>query len=376
VYDFGMVVIYRRHRKTCPYTSRAERRCRCPLYAEGTIGNERIRESLNLTSWEAAQRTLRAWESAGTFRQKADVTLEEALEKFIADCETRNLKPVTLGKYKLVARTLKTFAEQHSLRLLTDIDPGALRDFRATWTLGPRTAANWIEKLRSFFKFCVENEWCSRNPARLLRRPIIRENHVEPFSPDEQQKILETAYRLSTGAEKGKHGALPPNPLTGTFAKLLLHTGLRITDAAMLHRDRLSEGRLFLYATKNGKPVSLPLPPDLLAELAGVKTMCFFQTPGGSERGETVSDYWRDQLRKIFAAASIRHGKPHRFRHSLVMNMLNNGSSIEDCALVIGDSPAIVAKHYSEYVQSRQDRVDVQIQKTWAQIPMKLVRVK
>jgi len=90
------------------------------------------------------------------------------------------------------------------------------------------------------------------------------------------------------------------------------------------------------------------LPPDLVAELAAIKTMCFFQTPGGSERGETVSDYWRGQFKKVFAAASIKKGKPHRFRHSLVMNMLNNGSSIEDCALVIGDSPAIVAKHDSE----------------------------
>lgn len=47
-----------------------------------------------------------------------------------------------------------------------------------------------------------------------------------------------------------------------------------------------------------------------------------------------------------------------------------------ECALVIGDSPAIVAKHYSEYVQSRQDRVDVQMQKTWAPVPAKPVRVK
>jgi len=371
-----MVTIYRRHRKTCPYTSRSERRCRCPLYAEGSIGDERIRESLNLTSWDAAQRTVRGWEAAGTFQEKTEISLEDALSKFVADCETRNLKAVTLGKYRLVARTLKKFAESRGAMRLKDLDPEALRDFRASWDLAPKTAANWIEKLRSFFKFCVENEWCSKNAAKLLKPPISRENHVEPFSPDEQKKILEAAYRLSTTTEKGKHGALPPHPLTGTFAKLLLRTGLRITDAAMLHRDRLSEGRLFLYATKNGKPVSLPLPPDLVAELAAIKTMCFFQTPGGSERGETVSDYWRDQLKKVFAAASIKKGKPHRFRHSLVMNMLNNGSSVEDCAIVIGDSPAIVAKHYSEYVQSRQDRVDVQIQKTWVQVPAKLVRVK
>lgn len=371
-----MVVIYRRHRKTCQYTSRSERRCRCPLYAEGSIGDERIRESLNLTSWEAAQKKVREWETAGTFEEKTEISLSAALDTFIGDCEKRNLNPVTLGKYKLVARTLKAFAENRGITKLKHINAEALREFRGTWNLAPKTATNWIEKLRSFFKYSVENEWYAKNPAKLLTPPISRENHVEPFSPDEQKKIIETAYRLSSTSGKGKHGTLPPHPLTGTFAKLLLHTGLRITDAAMLHRDRLADGRLFLYATKNGKPVSLPLPPDLVSELTDVKTMYFFQSPGGSERGETVSDYWRDQLKKVFAAASIKKGKPHRFRHSLVMNMLNNGSSIEDCALVIGDSPTIVAKHYSEYVQSRQDRVDVQIQKTWTPVAAKLVRVK
>jgi hypothetical protein len=57
-----------------------------------------------------------------------------------------------------------------------------------------------------------------------------------------------------------------------------------------------------------GSPFPLPLPPDLVAELAVIKTMYLFQTRGGSERGETVSDYWRDQLKKVFATASIKKG--------------------------------------------------------------------
>lgn len=80
-----------------PALSRSERRCRWPLYAEGSIGAERIRESLNLTSWDAAQRTVRGWEAAGTFLERTEISLEDALSKFIADCGTRNLKAVTLG---------------------------------------------------------------------------------------------------------------------------------------------------------------------------------------------------------------------------------------------------------------------------------------
>src|SRR5665213_2183667 len=49
---------------------------------------------------------------------KTEISLEDALSKFVADCETRNLKAVTLGKYRLVARTLKKFAESRGLMLL------------------------------------------------------------------------------------------------------------------------------------------------------------------------------------------------------------------------------------------------------------------
>ena len=54
--------------------------------------------------------------------------------------------------------------------------------------------------------------------------------------------------------------------------------------------------------------------------------------------------------------------------------MLDAGSSVEDVALVLGNSQAIVAKYYSAFVQSRQERIDREIQKSWA--VKKLVRVK
>jgi len=142
----------------------------------------------------------------------------------------------------------------------------------------------------------------------------------------------------------------------------------------MITRDRIRDGRIFLYATKNKRHVTLPLPADLQKELEAITTDPLFPSPEGSTRPETVSDYWRDQLIKVFDAAGIKGGHPHRFRHSLAVTMLNSGSSTEDVALVLGNSPAIVAKYYSAFVQSRQDRIDREIQKAW--MKPKLVRVK
>ena len=109
-----------------------------------------------------------------------------------------------------------------------------------------------------------------------------------------------------------------------------------------------------------------------MQELGEITTDPLFPSPAGSTRPETVSDYWRDQLIKVFKAAGINGGHPHRFRHSVAVNMLDKGSSVEDVALVLGNSPAIVTKHYSAFVQSRQERIDREIQKAW--VEKKLVR--
>lgn len=41
---------------------------------------------------------------------------------------------------------------------------------------------------------------------------------------------------------------------------LLRYTGLRISDVATLARERVRNGRIYLYTMKNGKPIFLPIP--------------------------------------------------------------------------------------------------------------------
>jgi integrase/recombinase XerD len=367
-----MLTLWRRHKETCPHaTDRYFRKCKCAMWCEGTVEGKYLRKSLKTRSWERADELKRDIEDGKA--DKKQITIEDALKAFIADCSARNLNPSTLRKYNLLRSKLSAFAENRGIVLLAGLEVDQVRAFRELRTLAPRTAGKELERLRAFFNFCVENGWLAKNPAKGVKAPITYQKQVEPFSRDEQAKILQTAYRLAMTQEAPEKGGLPVHPKTGTFAKLLLHSGLRITDAAMLTKERLQDDRLFLYAQKNKRPVTVPLPPDLVAELKAISEPDLFRSPEASTRPETVSDYWRDQLIKVFTAAEIK-AHPHRFRHSLAVNMLSSGSSVEDVAAVLGNSPAIVAKHYSAWVQARQERIDTQIQKAW--MTPKLVRVK
>jgi len=105
------------------------------------------------------------------------------------------------------------------------------------------------------FRWFVDTDLIPKNPIA-REKSKSHDTVVEPFSRDEQEKILSAAYRLAGTRITPKQA--PLHPKTGTFAKLLLHSALRITDAALITKDRIQGDRIFLYATKNKKPVTLP----------------------------------------------------------------------------------------------------------------------
>ena len=95
-----MLTIYRRHLKTCDHKGdgRKYRRCRCPIWVDGFLGDVEIRKSLELRDWEKAQTTIREWEAEGalTAPGATPITLAQAQEDFLRDAEARGLRQQTL----------------------------------------------------------------------------------------------------------------------------------------------------------------------------------------------------------------------------------------------------------------------------------------
>ena len=54
--------------------------------------------------------------------------------------------------------------------------------------------------------------------------------------------------------------------------RLFAREGLRISDAATFHRQRLmADGSIFLYMSKTNEPVSVPVHPELKAALDAIQ---------------------------------------------------------------------------------------------------------
>jgi integrase len=169
----------------------------------------------------------------------------------------------------------------------------------------------------------------------------------------------------------------------------LRYTALRVGDVAMLERSRISgdgrRWRVFLRTEKSGKPVFLPIPQDLKDALdrvplpRGAELDCqyFFWNGATSERA--VKGIAERTLAAVFRASDVHSAHAHRFRHTLATELLGRGASFEDVADILGNSPAIVRKHYAKWSPERQARIDELMERVhsvgtnWAQTEKRAV---
>src|ERR1700679_4290133 len=112
-----MLTIYRRHRKGCKHRTkgRKHRHCQCPIWVDGYLSGEEIRESLKVRDWQRAQELIRGWEIEDRRSRQVEtrVTIPDAMKKYIADAEARKLNEATLYKYRLLFRKLIAFSESY-----------------------------------------------------------------------------------------------------------------------------------------------------------------------------------------------------------------------------------------------------------------------
>jgi len=144
---------------------------------------------------------------------------------------------------------------------------------------------------------------------------------------------------------------------------LIRYTGLRISDAATLAKDRIQNGQIFLHTKKTGGLVFLPVPKALEEALAALpaprgasrESRCFFWNEVSSRRVAVATA--ERTLAAVFKLSGVKGARAHRFRHTLATEILAQGHGEQDVADVLGISAAVVRKHYAKWSVARQDRI-------------------
>src|SRR5579871_2743344 len=270
-----MLTIFRRHSRDCEFFgksrhARGNRTCRlkCPIHVEGSLRGEKVRRALDLTSWEAASDLITQWNASGMIGvTNVEVpTVGEAIAKFVADAEARNLRPESLKKIKnVVEQKFLAYTQRQHYRLLRQLDVDAVRGFlhELTKTHTPNSTRKRFEYVRAFFRFCALSGWLVVNPSLAVKMPKAHELNVETFEPEEIEHLLAAADAFRTA---GTFGAGIRKRIRA-MVLLLRYSGLRISDASVLARASLKADKLRLHTIKTNAKIWCPLPSQAVEAL-------------------------------------------------------------------------------------------------------------
>jgi integrase/recombinase XerD len=400
--------LYRRHSSHCiggrplhamtyesDETRRGFKKCSCPIYASGTLNRQFKRKNTERDQWLEAKAVAAVWEDAGWGGEVVlpapavppvqlmppQITIERAIKAYLAEhAEVSAIN--TQMKYRLILKKFSDYSEFKGYTVLAQWGPIDVREFRASWGVSPLTASKNMTVVKAFFEFAVNNEWVTRNPARLVKEVRGRADGTTKeriaFTDDELKRMFkacEESYgKTPVKWSRTTHHHPAVNEManyryrwTGQdladFISVSLYTGLRISDVCTFHISRLRpDGECHIRTTKNGRKVYTWLPEWLQARLRAraEKYGPLIFGEHTTKDLNVVTDIWRRKLKRLWDLCGPWPEKPtpHRFRHTFARILLQRGGvTVRDVAELLGDSENTVRKHYAAWVPERQARL-------------------
>ena len=348
----SMLTMWRRHTRTCPHRrqGREYTKCDCPIHCDGEINGRRVRRSLETRNWARAGRKMAELECELAC-ERASKSVEEALARFIAECE---IEPSTGRKYSRWARFLAAYAGERGITHIGDFTLEDLDGYADTREVCALTWSKELQFLRSFFAFCEARKWCTENPAKAKKMPKNPKPGERPYKREEIAAILRACDRFGVHAYERLRAR--------AMILLLRYYGLRVSDVATLARARVEGGQIMVSAMKNGELLWLPLYPAVEEALErvppprGADPDCgyYFWTGKGSKDGhvKTVDR----TLKAVFDASGVANAHAHRFRHTLATEILAQGGTADDAANILGDDVDTIRRYYAKWSPAYQAR--------------------
>lgn len=355
------------------------KRCDCSISVSGVFGSRFQRKSTGTADWEEARQVVLNWKDteapppalvpppAPCGYDSERVTVEAAVASY--KNHHRDSAHSTRTGYGYLLDRFQAFSDKIGYVMLDQWRPGDFRQFRDSWGVNSTTENRYMAILKAFFEYAVSQEFLKDNTARKIKRPRNR-NHQEdveriPFTDLEVEKMFHACEHLYCRDPRAEHYAQSRQDLSD-FIAVSVYTGLRISDVATFHIDRLqSNGQVRIRTIKRGLAGNAVYTwvPEWLQARMHRRALQFGPYIFGDkprENTDLITDKWRRKLQRLWSHCGPWEATPtpHRFRHTFVRILLQmDGVAVRDVAELIGDTEEVIRKHYSAWVTERQDRL-------------------
>jgi len=405
-----MLTLWKRHSKTCKKTNAKEfaklpldqhrlfKKCQCACWVTGKHPKteQEIKQSLNVTSWDVAEKLKAELEGSTPASIEAKkITIEQAYEKWIATKSDNGVGEISLETgYAAFLVVLLEFAKDYGISLISQFDDQAAFALVESprwrkWKISTR--ARQLSTLRSFFTYCVGRRWLTLNPADGIPRPDNSGlGSITAYQPDEWDR-LEVAFGNWTEKVKtcSSQWALRPTTLH-CFKHVLEDTGLRCSDAlrvrpAIIERLPSGDGECTLRQTKGDRlkvaatdcEVTVYLQKSTLDEMERVpwcsEKYPFMTEPANEADPVKFKRHLAAQRLTVYGAmqqvgkvAGVDDCRPHRFRHTFANMMLEKGWDLEKVSRFLGHKNiSITDRFYAKWSKNRQRQLREEVINKW-----------
>lgn len=223
--------------------------------------------------------------------------------------------------------------------------------------IAPKTWNDELRVIERFFRFAVEREYLSRNPAEKIQKHRTEKHSIEIYTSAELGLIFKYAHKNSV-----------------SFYRILLYTGLRDGEARHLRwqevdftpgREHIKVRSTQVHMTKNRRDRVVPLceeAVEILKELqARADPSNPFVFPGrkGGHRGHNRNT-WVACLKRIEKETGVKIEKGyhltglHMFRHTFATNALACGVDMRTVQDWLGHSTILQTQRYTNLLPSQK----------------------
>jgi integrase len=254
--------------------------------------------------------------------------VQEVIEELLAARKADHCSPRYLGDLRV---RLKRFSEVFGDQMIAAIAARDIDDWLRSLDVGAVTRNTFRRRLAALFGFAKRRGYLAENPLPDVERAKERAGEIEILTVGETERLLRAAS-LDT----------VPYWAIGAFA------GLRRAEIERLDWEeiRLDEGFVEVKAAKS-KTASrrlVPIRPNLAEWLAPYRTRRGRVCPLNLQK-HINEDRDRAKLRAEWPQNALRHGFG-----SYHLAQFNDAAKL---ALEMGNSPAMIFKHYRELVKPK-----------------------
>jgi integrase/recombinase XerD len=269
--------------------------------------------------------------------------LDQAVRRYLTDREDNNCSPDTMRWYR---QKLSQLQRSVQVTQLEDVSRDQLLELVSDLRHRGRSAPyirGWYQVFRGFFGwarvegYLIHDSLINERADRwfTLKKPIQTQPDIDTFSEEELDRIYQAA-----GSQRNV-----------IFCRLLVGTGLRLSEALALTLDDLEDDRLRVRVGKGRKfrpvPVNRGLQRDLTRYIERVR-----------EDGETDHIFLAragDQWSQSAATATLQRIKKqtrlpvhaHAFRHTFATEYLRRGGEIDRLRRILGHTTFAMTARYA-----------------------------